>query len=760
MRNSTGLRRPAAAIVATAIVCCTTTVAQSAGARPLTSVVVEERDGLARKDWPLTFGLPLPHGLVGDATAIALSDESGGPLPVQASVRARWPDGSARWVLVDTQVSLAPHATRRMRLELSGPGIHRAPAAPLKVRESAQSIAVDTGVLSFEIPKTEFAVLAALGIRAAGACPTGAMGAWVETADGVLRAAPPASVTILENGPLRARIALRGTYGSGFDYLIRVEAYADQPFVRILHTFINRNPAPRSTIRRLALDMPLRSRGPVSYRFGVERGRPRSGSVAEEALRLVQPDNLAFRVGEQNEDGRLAGWTALRVRGLNIGIAGRWFWQEYPKAIEIRPDALVYELWASEGGNARAGVGAAKTHELWFWAAPRTFERAAADPLVARLDPAWVAESGALPHALAPSGAGGAFVTKAVEAARRYLRRNSEERWDDRGEARCEGRGGERPRVGAYGVWNWGDWNFPKYQDSIKGCDAWGNLEYDTTEVLALAFASSGEEFLHDAMTAAARHFMDVDVIHFFPLRLDWVGMNHPKNPLHWSFELGGVDLGHTWTEGLLSYFFLSGDERGLEAARGIADYLAERIRGFVRGNPRQWGWPQIALVAVFDATGERKYLDAAREYAKRGMAAHEPTAIEKWKLGILADGLAYTHARSGDAEIAAWLDRYAQAVVGRRIKLDARLYPAVAYLAATKGSPQLRAAALERARKLDLGSWGKPFTINGRLGFRIYSLLDGGKGFGSPPTPAAGATPGPTDAPQPLLRLTTSPLR
>ena len=35
-----------------------------------------------------------------------------------------------------------------------------------------------------------------------------------------------------------------------------------------------------------------------------------------------------------------------------------------------------------------------------------------------------------------------------------------------------------------------------------------------------------------------------------------------------------------------------------------------------------------------------------------------------------------------------------------------------------------MRDAAMTRARHLDLGSWGKPFTVNGRIGFRILSLL------------------------------------
>jgi hypothetical protein len=274
-------------------------------------------------------------------------------------------------------------------------------------------------------------------------------------------------------------------------------------------------------------------------------------------------------------------------------------------------------------------------------------------------------------------------------------------------------------------MFNWGDWNFPGYHDTTKGCDAWGNLEYDMTQVLALAYAATGRRAYHESMIAAARHFMDVDHIYYQHEHPDWIGMNHPKNPLHFSFELGGPDLGHTWTEGLLSYYYLTGDERGLAAARGIADYLVKRIGSTVnwpKGNPRQWGWPQVALVAAYEATGDAKYWTGAQEYARRGIAAYAPTKIKDWKLGILAEALAYTHSLTRDAVIQDWLSRYASAVYAQGPGVDPRFLPALAYVARLEGRPEYARAANEGVARLKFGGWGKPFTIAGRLGFAILS--------------------------------------
>jgi hypothetical protein len=61
-----------------------------------------------------------------------------------------------------------------------------------------------------------------------------------------------------------------------------------------------------------------------------------------------------------------------------------------------------------------------------------------------------------------------------------------------------------------------------------------------------------------------------------------------------------------------------------------------------------------------------------------------------------------------------------------RRAHEDQRAFPAVAYVAALTGNRAMRDAARSRVQQLDLGNWGKPYSVNGRIGFRIESLLAG----------------------------------
>jgi hypothetical protein len=386
-------------------------------------------------------------------------------------------------------------------------------------------------------------------------------------------------------------------------------------------------------------------------------------------------------------------------------------------------------LLAPEAGAAKIGMGVAKTHEVLLYfhrrkPPPQITLTALSEPDPAWVDPEWTVASGALRGSLAPSPATQPFLTALSAAYQRYQTDAASEPWDDSGDARCADPSA-RLRHGFFGMLNWGDWNYSGYHDTTRGCDAWGNLEYDMTQVLALAYAATGERAYYAGMVAAARHFMDVDHIYYQHERPDWVGMNHRGKPLHFAFEQGGVDLGHTWTEGLLSHYYLTGDERSLDAARGIADYLVRRAEANAgRRSPRQWGWPQIALVAVYQATGDAKYRDAAAAYARKGMRAYAPRRITDWRMGILAEGLAYTHAMVGDASIERWLTRYAAAVHARRETADPRLLPAWAYVGRISGRSEYTRGARAAAHRLalDSSSSGKAFTIAGRTGFALLS--------------------------------------
>lgn len=732
----------------------------SPGAEPV--LRVRESAGAALRGWPVWAGVPLPRGRLHEAAAAQLH-EVGGPaegaqVPVQGRVLGRWPDGSIRWLGLDWQTDLAPRQERQFALSWDkrvGAGRGSVGVRRVQVRDTPQRVEVDTGALQFNVPKQTAGFLADLRLTGRpGVVPTviGFM-----DLGGVRHVARTAeSVVVTETGPLRVRVEVRGVYAPAFRYVVRIDAYAGQPFARILHTFEQHGPERYTPLGQLALEFgSVTAGGTPSYTVGREDGEAWTGAVPDSGIVIAQDDNETGRAAGTRYVGRAAGWIDVHDASAGVTVVGRYFWQEYPQSFAVRGRALTYNLWAPDAPPGMIGMGAAKTHELVVLlhareAPPPAVLEAVRSPLVAPVAGNWLAITGALRNAVVPQVAS-EFLSRFAAAYTRVAARAAVERWDDGNAVICADPARERPRRGFYGMLNWGDWNFPDYHDSVKGCDAWGNLEYDTAQVFALAYAATGEAQYRDAMVAAARHFMDVDRIYFQDRHPNWVGMNHPKNPLHFAFELGGVDLGHTWNEGLLSYFTLTGDERGLAAARGIADYLTTRVRhGTIRGNPRQWGWPQVALVAAYEATGHVPYRDAALAYARGGMAAHPPGPISHWKIGILADGLSYTHAVTGDPDILAWLEKYANAWKAQPTLTDPRLLPGAAYVARLTGDGAMRRRILERVAALQLGNWAKPLTIGGRSAFRILALLGAEASASGPAADAEATATVPAPAPTP----------
>jgi len=701
--------------------------ADGVGAAPLE---VRETNGVQRRTWPVTIGVPLPKEWLGGGQAVSVVESDGQavkPLPTQSRALSYWGGRGARWLLVDFQTDLGPRQTRRFYLH---PAVPPAPKVAVSVQQRGGDVEIDNGVMRLVAGKSAGGVFRLKSLHGKE-IKLEAVRAEMNAGGRSYSASAPQVVSIEEGGPLRATVALSGDYGGGVRYEIRLQIAAGQPYLRVLHTFIAAGAEAFTPLQRLRVRVPFAGKGEATYGARLADGKRIDGKVAGKGVSLAQIDAATLRRDDALQSGRLAGWFELRRPDFALGLDAPFFWQEYPQAVHFSPGELAYDLRADFGGPASIGVGAAKTHDfLLVFGKGSDLVVEPGRGTVALAEPTWTAKSGALLNAVDPAREA-RFIGEVSDAFGRTLRSIEVEVWDEAGACpQPAGKAVEVRRTGAYGMLNWGDWNYRGYHDDTKGCDAWGNQEYDLTQVLGLLFAATGRAEVYDFLVAAARHYGDVDVIHHQPQHPDWVGMNHPKNPQHFSFDYGGVDLGHTWVEGLFTYHFLTGDARAWKAAIGISDYLVRRARNVTRGNPRQYGWPALALAAAYEATGKGAYLDAAREYARVGVRQHEISAKigKDWKLGILADGVSYVDAiGSGDPSLRPWLKEYAAAVTKLQPQ-DIRFYPAVAYVGRVTDNGPMMSTARDVAARIPYGDWAKPFTIGARTGFRILSQVDGAR--------------------------------
>src|SRR5262245_2614593 len=103
----------------------------------------------SRRHEPVTFGVPLPRGAVQTGTRWWLSSAVAAE-PVQTRVLDQWPDGSARWILIDSRVSAAAGDHNEFFLETQ-PSAQSAGAPPIGIAEQGDGITVDTGAARFDM---------------------------------------------------------------------------------------------------------------------------------------------------------------------------------------------------------------------------------------------------------------------------------------------------------------------------------------------------------------------------------------------------------------------------------------------------------------------------------------------------------------------------------------------------------------------------------------------------------------------------------
>ena len=203
----------------------------------------------------------------------------------------------------------------------------------------------------------------------------------------------------------------------------------------------------------------------------------------------------------------------------------------------------------------------------------------------------------------------------------------------------------------------------------------------------------SGDGRFFQAGDEAETHNRDVDTVHFHrqPARIGGVythcighvGDYYAKSPLpgpNQGIARGSFSVSHSWCEGHVGHYFLTGDRRSLETALKIADhYNVYRFNQYDFTNCRDSGWHLILTLSVYRATGDPFYLNAARIIIERvlerqTLKAKFNSAAGGWRrmmvpghclcepahygnagfmVGVLLTGLKWYHLETQDARVA-----------------------------------------------------------------------------------------------------------
>ncbi|MDD5704351.1 MAG: hypothetical protein PHR35_00380 [Kiritimatiellae bacterium] len=147
----------------------------------------------------------------------------------------------------------------------------------------------------------------------------------------------------------------------------------------------------------------------------------------------------------------------------------------------------------------------------------------------------------------------------------------------------------------------------------------WNNNERDTHRGYYVQFMRTGRREQLDAFLSSAHHNMEVDFIRLSDGKTGPGLVAHQEG--HHRKSGAGFDIDHNWCSGFFDLYHVTGDPRALEAARLIADHLARaavqgyRLWGVAKEtvHPRYLFRSAWELAAAYLETHDERYLEAAR---------------------------------------------------------------------------------------------------------------------------------------------------
>ena len=720
-----------------------------AGAGQAVTVPVEIVDvsgaGQTAAGMPVTFGVPLPRGRLPRALTGRL--QAGGVWsPAQCRVHSPWPDGSARWVLVDAVVPAPLPPGGR----IAGT-VHVTPEAVpgTSVRAGGSALLAEDG-LRIELDPERPTFPTVLAEREVGAH--------------VLPASTPPSSTVeirLANGAAlipRSSAAVQEESGAersvlryhvdhcdrdGTPHLrsiVRIHVYRAQRHLRIQHRLEVVSPAlgpaagdPRET--PVPVESGAASRGitetgrgdatataaDVAACVGCGPGEENtlleiSSAVARVAIpgtralvadgrrhelsanghwRLVQADDrgyLVYKVPDsdgpiQAAEGRFPGRLLLETEYGLIGLAVRRFWQTCPTGLWVDGDGAAVELLpeltpeptagqpgaderpktvasgsslgpSPPGAPASVGSGAdtpdptdaESWHQLFFWRTSRGYLLKAGQALTGEIAvslpgtpeeaeriAAWCEQPALVRPAIDWLNGTGVLSPIRAKSASPHPRY---ERTVDRA---CDEWLRERDTLRQYGFLNFGDW----YGESGW---SWGNNEYDPAFAHYQEFLRGGRAEWAVLAAEAARHLVDVDTCNHSsdPAQVGGQYGHMPGHaggylPAYFRSKVAGSCMfySHSWVEGPVLHYLLTGDESVRETLERIGEWLlAGRTHGVIGGSVvadrqgldaydygqlRDAGWHLIHLCALARWSDDPRFMNAAHLVAERLLERRTP---------------------------------------------------------------------------------------------------------------------------------------
>jgi hypothetical protein len=654
-------------------------------------LLISERAGLTRRAEPVRLGVPFARGQLRDETRVRLVDGSERGLPAQVRSLATWPDGSIKWLLVDTLVSSEPHQRQTVWVRAAASAEPEPHVNSLRIEADSGSHRIDTGPAVFEIGARETVLFDVYRAGERLLTPSGARLRLVGCRGREYQALWDRCY-VEEAGPIRAALICEGHFRAGGNrsrLRCRTRYILTAGSSRLRLEVLVHNPQAaahpgglwdlndRGTILFEDLSLDLAPAAPCDGLRWYADPTGTSHSAAPAEWLLYQDSSGGVNWDSPNHiDGR--GNSTVSFRGYRVSYndmtgpmlvaegdravpslcarsgAGEiamttlGFWQNFPKALRWRAGALSAGLFPGECPAPFALQGGEqKQHTVvleFLQPGEPSAIPAEQQPLEACIDPAWVERTGALacfvPASRDPNEHYLRYINAIVDGPHSFAAKREqidEYGWRNYGDLYADheavGHAGPRPMISHY------------------------NNQYDFIHGALVHFLRSADRRWWDLAVAGAQHTIDIDIYHTdrdkaaFNHGLFWHTDHHKPAATctHRTYSRqngrsrrygGGPSNEHNYTSGLLTYFYLSGDQDTAHAVRELAEWVCamddgtNTVLGLIDPGPtglasqtadpsyhkagRGGGNSINALLDAYELCRERRYLDKAEELIRR----------------------------------------------------------------------------------------------------------------------------------------------
>lgn len=579
-----------------------------------------EENGVARTA-AVRYGIPIAQGHLFELGHIRVVDPAGKNVPAQFAATGFWADKSIKWLLVQFSAPLRANEKVSYAVEYGKKIGKNSAAAGSMLKETADKLFIDTGVLQAEINKKQFAMLENIRINGKYTGTFAPGGLTLVTEQGKTLSSTmsvPEKITVLQNGSRNLSIKIRGKYSDdspgSYTVVLGFTSGSGVVDMAVNHT----NTCLKSEFTDItSLGMRLNTAGKVS-------GLTMDDISVPTGKQLFQKEEFCLSIDGKDQQKSLSGAGSAAIGQGRITFALENAAYRYPKAFSTTAGSVGFELLPEmpdakfgthlpdylqfpfcEGKyRLKWGMGFTEHLKIDFSGKASAVQLGAMDivPVIGR---DYLRSTKVIPG-IAP------------QSDRRF------DRWDENAVMAFYRHMEIKKRIREYGFLNYGDWFGERGRN-------WTNNEYDLAHGLYMLYARTGNRDVFRWAVTAARHQADVDIIHAYPdpyfiganaqHGIGHTGVNHQRHiqPASWSYP---VDYsfrgaaGHTWSQGMLETWCFTGDVQVMDAALKLGEHLvrytAPRLKK-LSTHERSAGWSGKALLAYYHVTGDKKYLDATK---------------------------------------------------------------------------------------------------------------------------------------------------